>query len=96
MNRLARANRKVTSPHLKRADFRTIANILHNYFSLRNADVESESHKKFIKCVHAPVFKSDSDKLMLHIIPPLEHHLMLGVVNTVINHMLEKVLMEKP
>lgn len=36
------------------------------------------------------MFTEDSNQLVLDIIPPLELHLMLGVVNTVFDHMIEE------
>lgn len=42
--------------------------------------------KKYENCIHRPVFARDDDTIILDVIPPPELHLMLGVVNTIFNH----------
>lgn len=72
----------------ERAKFRTIGSILNHYSDWRNAGGAANTAKLYMNCIHAPIFTGDSDQLILDIIPPPELHLMLGVVNTVFEHMM--------
>ncbi|KAJ6639768.1 hypothetical protein Bhyg_12515, partial [Pseudolycoriella hygida] len=72
----------------ERAALRTIGNIVMNHAKWK-ADGEIKSNaKKYANCIHEPIFSGESEKLILDIIPPPELHLMLGVVNTIFDHML--------
>lgn len=46
--------------------------------------------KQYMSCVHTPIISDNPEELILDIIPPPELHLMIGVVNTLFNHMLKE------
>ncbi|CAH0562788.1 unnamed protein product [Brassicogethes aeneus] len=70
--------------------YKTIVNVLKNYINWKDAGADKATAKKFLSCVNPPLFETGTDKLMLDLIPPPELHLMLGVVNTVFNNMLQE------
>lgn len=45
--------------------------------------------KKFFNSIHSPIVEIPSNKSILDVIPPPELHLLIGVVNTIINKMTE-------
>lgn len=72
-------------------DYRTIQNVKENYQKWRNAGAVKADAKNFKNCIHPPIFTDEKeDRSLLEIITPPELHLMLGVVNTLYNHLLEK------
>lgn len=73
-----------------RAELRTIGNITDNYLLWLKSGGKSDTGKNYYNCVQRPVFTGDDDKLILDIIPPPELHLMIGVVNSIYNHMLKE------
>lgn len=74
---------------VERSELRTIGNTTKNYTDwLEAAGGSLKSAKSYKCCVHAPIFTGGSDKPIIDIIPPPELHLMLGVVNTIFNHMI--------
>lgn len=73
----------------ERAELRTIGNISDSFAAWQAAKSKQKDAKQYNNCIHLPVFAGDSNKLILDIIPPPELHLLLGVVNTIFNHMLQ-------
>lgn len=75
----------------ERAELRTIRNTLQNYEIWLVSGAKKNSAKKFFNCIQRPLFTSDLDldtNVMDIIPPPPELHLMIGVVNTIFEHML--------
>lgn len=70
------------------ANFRTIGSIVMNYSNWQASGGKKNDAKNYANCIQQPVVTGDSNKLILDVIPPPELHLMLGVVNTVFDHML--------
>lgn len=50
---------------------------------------DRKNAKNFFNCIHPPILKISPGKSILDIISPLELHLLLGVVNTIVNRMFE-------
>jgi hypothetical protein len=71
----------------EKKELRTIGNIITNYSNWMDTGGSAKSAKNYLNCIHRPVFFGENDELILDIIPPPELHLMLGVVNTLFNHM---------
>ena len=46
--------------------------------------------KEYKSCINEPVVKREKNTKIIDIIPPPELHLMIGVVNTLVNHMQQK------
>lgn len=69
------------------ANFRTIGSIVMNYSNWQASGGKKNDAKNYANCIQQPVVTGDSNKLILDVIPPPELHLMLGVVNTVFDHM---------
>jgi len=72
------------------AELRTIGNILANYTNWCNAGRNKTKAKNFMNCIHPPAIGTDKDQRIIDIVTPPELHLMLGAVNTLYNHMLQK------
>lgn len=70
------------------SQLRTLQNILDNFTNWRDAGSVKNQAKNFFNCIHPPILGNDKDKRIIDIITPPELHLMLGVVNTLYNHML--------
>lgn len=68
----------------EKSELRTIGNIVSNYLNWLHAGGSTNSAKKYLNCIHKPVFTGENEKMIL---APPELHLMLGVVNTLFNHM---------
>lgn len=68
-------------------ELRTTSNCQKYYEAWVLAGSDPKKSKNFMNCIHPPVFKRAEETKILDIIPPSELHLMLGVVNTLINHM---------
>lgn len=70
--------------------YRTVGNSLENYLKWHAAGEKKPDARKFMNCINPPVFDTSKDRTFLEIIPPPELHLMLGVVNTLYNHLLKE------
>ena len=71
--------------HLK-GTIRTISEIKNNYEKYSAAGSNPKNAKNFESCINMPVFHEISDRKILDLLPPPELHLMLGAVNSIINH----------
>lgn len=74
----------------ERGPFRTIGNVVQNCNDWCDAGKIKAYANQYMNCINPPIFKKDENTIILDIIPPPELHLMLGVVNTLFNHMLEE------
>lgn len=76
-------------------ELRTIESITSSYYLWRASGSKSTAAKNYQSCVNAPIYtQDDTDTAVLNIIPPPELHLLLGVVNTIFNHMLKEYNVE--
>lgn len=66
---------------------RTIGNCTSYFEAWRNAGSTIKNAKNYKNCINLPVFTGDENTRILEIIPPPELHLMLGVMNKIVNHM---------
>lgn len=73
---------------IENAELRTLGMNLKNYSEWVGAGSLSALSKLYKCCTQAPIITGDPEKLILEIMPPPELHLLLGVVNTIFNHML--------
>ena len=71
--------------HLKET-IRTISEIKNNYEKYSAAGSNPKNAKNFGSYINMPVFHEISDRKILDLLPPPELHLMLGAVNSIINH----------
>lgn len=71
----------------ERGEFRTIGRVLQNYMDWQEAGAQKQKAKNYKCCIKPPVISSNTDQSILEIIPPPELHLMIGIVNTLYNHM---------
>lgn len=74
----------------ERGEFRTIGNTISNYQDWQASGSKKSKAKDYGNCIQMPVFSGDSDQLILDIITPPELHLMIGVVNTIYDHMIKE------
>ncbi|KAJ6646662.1 Helicase required for RNAi-mediated heterochromatin assembly 1, partial [Pseudolycoriella hygida] len=70
------------------AEFRTIRNSLQSNEKWLASGAKKNDAKMFFNCIQMPLFTgaSNLDERFIDIIPPPELHLMLGVVNTIYDH----------
>ncbi|CAH1105875.1 unnamed protein product [Psylliodes chrysocephalus] len=66
---------------------RTIGNSLQHYQEWFEAGTVRKDAKKFKSCIYPPIFHGSKDSKILYLVPPPELHLLLGGVNTIVNHM---------
>lgn len=71
-------------------NYRTIGTCRENSEAFKNTGSKKTNSKNFHSNIHEPIFTGNPDTLIIEIIPPPELHLMLGVVNTLYNHMLKE------
>lgn len=74
--------------------YRTIGDILKYYNDWQSQGGIKKDAKDFKNCTNPPIFQNNPDQLVLDIVTPPELHLMLGVVNSVHNHMREQFFEE--
>ena len=77
-----------TAPYAKKAKLRTLGQIQDYYESYVNDG--RKNAKKYFNCVHEPLINGERSDEMLDLIPPPSLHLMLGVVNTLLDKLHEK------
>lgn len=70
-------------------EYRTVQNTTDNYDKWCKSGACKAKAKEYKNCIHPPIFSLEKDRSFLHIIPPPELHLMLGMVNTLYKHLLE-------
>lgn len=72
----------------ERAEFRTIRGSLQSNEEWMDAGAKKNAAKKFFNCIQRPLFTgaSNGNERFIDIVPPPELHLMLGVVNTIYDH----------
>lgn len=66
---------------------RTTQSLLESFKEWQLAGAQKNEAKRFKSCIHPPLLDTSVDWKILDIVPPPELHLMLGAVNTIINHM---------
>lgn len=71
----------------ERGEFRTIGNCKSYYDAWVKNGSKKKDAKNYQCCINPPIFSGDDSKKILDIIPPPELHLMLGVVNTMVDNM---------
>lgn len=71
----------------EQGEYRTVGSALKNYVGWVEAGAQKKDAHKFKNHVHSPILDTDEDRLFLDLIPPPELHLLLGVVNTIFEHM---------
>ena len=71
-------------------EYRIIGNSLVNYENWSKAGAIKKEAKKFKSCVNPPILNGPKDKKILSFISPPELHLMIGALNTLVNHMLDE------
>ena len=71
-------------------EYRTIGNSLVNYENWSKAGAIKKYAKKFKSCVNPPILNGPKDKKFFSFIPPSKLYLMIGALNTLANHMLDK------
>lgn len=71
-------------------ELRTYGSATDNYLKWRNFGGNPNTAKNYFNCVKKPIFTGEDGKIILDIVPPPELHLMLGVVNSMYNHMLKQ------
>lgn len=79
------------------SELRTIGSILDYYKSWKDAGSVKGKAKDYMNCIMPPILGTDLEKRIIDIVTPPELHLMLGVVNTLYDHMLaefEDVVLE--
>lgn len=69
------------------AELRTIGSIVDYYSEWCDAGESTKKAKNYCNCIYEPLFTGDDNTVILDVIPPPELHLMLGVVNTIFDHM---------
>lgn len=77
----------------QKAELRTIQNITKYFSEWEKSGRDKNEAKNYMNCINIPVFKTskeESESFIIDFIVPPELHLMLGVVNTIFNHMLKK------
>ena len=67
---------------------RSMGNCLKYYEGWLASGSRQDQAKQFMNCINLPLLSGNEDILFLDVYPPPELHLMLGVVNTLIKHML--------
>ena len=77
-----------------RGNSRTIGNIKKNYEAWCKAGLVTKKAKDFYNCNNNPIFSGNDDKKIIEFITPPELHLMIGVVNTIIDKMEEEFNLE--
>lgn len=65
--------------------YRTLGSCLDYYNDWVQHGSKKKDAKNYKNCINPPIFSGDKDMKLLKIVPPTELHLMLGVVNTVVN-----------
>lgn len=71
-------------------ELRTVGNAMKNYNDWLKSGGKKIDAKKYKNCIHPPLIDTQEDRLFLDVISPPELHLMLGVVNHINNHVLQK------
>lgn len=73
----------------KCGELRTIGGIKNNFTLWQQNGGVKQKAKNFLNCINPPIFTPADDSVcILDIIPPPELHLLIGVVNTLYNHMI--------
>lgn len=72
-----------------RGNTRTIGNLLENFEEWKSAGGIKKNAKNFKSCIHQPLFQGPPNMSVLQVLPPPELHLMIGVVNKIVEFMLE-------
>lgn len=71
----------------ERGELRTIGSCINNHQAWAASGSKPNNTKNYKCCVHPPIFSGNSDTKILTILPPPELHLLLGVVNTLVDKM---------
>lgn len=74
-----------TSPYTKRARFRTLGEI--KWYHTLYVNGGRQDAMKYYSCINEPLITGDDGDRMLDLIPPPSLHLMLGVVNTLLDQL---------
>lgn len=69
---------------------RTVGSCIQNYESWKENGSDKKKAKDFDCCVNPPIFYANKYTTILSIIPPPELHLLLGVVNTLVDKLSEE------
>ncbi|CAH0547000.1 unnamed protein product [Brassicogethes aeneus] len=70
-------------------EYRSLAICAAKYHAWKQSGSNKTRAKEFENCMHLPIIAKNDNTMIIDIIPPPELHLMLGVVNTLFNHMLK-------
>ena len=69
------------------ADLRTIKNIRENYKAWCDSGSKEKNAKFYKNCINLPIFSGEEDTKVLDIIILPELHLMIGVLDKIVDHM---------
>lgn len=75
---------------IESGELRTIGDISENYANWLESGGAPSTAKEFKNCVNEPIISDNIDDLILDLIPPPELHLMIGIVNTLFDHMVKE------